>query len=143
MIHQDGKNKLITKIKKMSKKIGTPAYDTVWIKLSEIEVDPRKISYWDSAKDEGRVTYDFDQLKSDIKQNGITAPILVTPRKLTRPDKEGNWTRWEETQKYLIKDGNHRIWIAKELYGPDDEIQLTIDRVSNKKDYTISPTKLG
>ena len=60
-------------------------------------------------------SYDLENLKKDIKTNGILTPILVF-----RIDTiEGS-----AGFKYYMLDGNHRCFALKELYGDDHEVEV-------------------
>ena len=60
-------------------------------------------------------SYDLENLKKDIKTNGILTPILVF-----RIDTIEGGAGF----KYYMLDGNHRCFALKELYGDDHEVEV-------------------
>ena len=77
------------------------------------------------------VTYDMDKLKEELKTNGQLSPVKCS-RVLDIKDYNeekcfmGGFVKVYPQYKYVLHDGNHRMWALRSLYGEEYEINVMI-----------------
>ena len=75
------------------------------------------------------VSYDFERLKRDIKEQGIKTLIQCAELEINNSLRgRSEYEIVNKELKYRVLDGNHRMYVLKELYGEDYELEIQIER---------------
>jgi hypothetical protein len=95
------------------------------------------------------ISYNLEKLKEEIKTKGLIRPIECVPvaeaklevlniLKQTTSEKHRYGDRYDyinihDEFKYIVADGNHRVYAVRELYGEDYEIEIKPYKPFNNK----------